>query len=269
MGIRMHIFTARDLIHLRQSRPSGHGITDREGGWVVLRRGQHFSGKKSVSPLRGKERARGAAGILAGSGYTGSSSPKQGPREVSPPMEMECDCDTCRACPFMWGEKGQEELHTEPPAPRGRRLFPAALSIYFQAATLGASGEKGVGASRDRSLVSPRVSSVRPSAERKEGAASPVSRWDSRCPLPFETKRGGSEVESQPQTRGGLGPTPVPLAGGFAGLSPHPLLQPAALRLCPAFRLRRGKRNVPAPPHPVPSGGPLQFHLVSSSFPCK
>lgn len=192
--------------------------------------------------------------------------------EVSPPMETGFGCDACRACPFIWGEKGQEKPHTDPSCPRGRRLFPAALSIYFQAATSGASGEKGVSASRDRSLVSPRVTSARPSAERREGAASPVSRWDSRtkrCPLPFETKRGRSEVVSQPQSRGGLGPTPLSLAGGFAGLFPHPLLQPAALRLCPAFRLRRGKRNVPAPPHPVPSGGPLQFHLVSSSFPCK
>lgn len=95
MGIRMHIFTARDLIHLRQSRPSGHGITDSEGGWVVLRRDQHLSGKKSVSPLGagcpghpgpvplagGKERARVTSPeALLGTGHRGSSSPKQGPR---------------------------------------------------------------------------------------------------------------------------------------------------------------------------------------------
>lgn len=69
MGISMHIFTARDLIHLRQSRPSGHGITAREGAGG---RSQHLVGKKnSVSrwvPAAGAPQTRRGARVTSREG---------------------------------------------------------------------------------------------------------------------------------------------------------------------------------------------------------
>lgn len=284
MGISMHIFTARDLIHLRQSRPSGHGITDREvgggfaaaGTWAekvrVPGRCRLPGTPRSCPPCRGKQRGKiTSPGKRVPSWGKGTAPLAQSKAlRVFPPREMGFNWQT-------WGEKEKETPRAEHFAPRCRRLFRLLFSFISRRVPRETRGRGRVSASRAETLVSARVASVNSALRRREGASSPVSWWDARterCPIAFESKGGRREAAPKPGTQGGFCPKPSSPGGGEKALrdASQPPLQPAGLRLCPALQLgfqHRGKRNLSPPPHPVPSGGPLQFHLVSSSFPCK
>lgn len=287
MGIRMHIFTARDLIHLRQSRPSGHGITDREGGWAVLRRGQHLSGKKSVSPLGAgcpghpgpvplagdKERARVTSRKPCGDWTHGLLQPKARPSGMIL-LRWKWGLTATLAVPVpLFGERRDKNspIRSRPiPAVRGfsRLRFPF-ISSRRPPAPRGKEGSAPLGTGPWCPRGSPRRG--RQQKGGKEGQRPPFpggipAPSAARC-LRKRNAAGARRYRSRRPREGSVQhPRPwlglcgvVPAASAPAGRAPP------VSRIPPPPR----KRNVPAPPHPVPSGGPLQFHLVSSSFPCK
>lgn len=100
-------------------------------------------------------------------------------------------------------------------------------------------------------------------ARQPKGGKSALSRWDAGLARsPSETKSATKALE-----RGGLSPAALIPLWGCSGGSGSGCVQ------CRGEEKKKLRKIIiiifPSRPHPVPSGGPLQFHLVSSSFPCK
>lgn len=120
-------------------------------------------------------------------------------------------------------------------------------------------------ASRPKSPLSSGIVSVstRPTAQRG-GKSVLLSRWDAGAARSLSETKSSAEAWE----RGGLSPAAlIPLWGGLRQVG-------LRLRSVPGggkkkIKEKKKKELFPSRPHPVPSGGPLQFHLVSSSFPCK
>lgn len=279
MGIRMHIFTARDLIHLRQSRPSGHGITDREGGWVVLRRGQHLSGKKSVSPLgagcpghrgpvplaRGKERARVTSRKpCGGPGTRAALAQSKALGQVSPPLEMGFDCDTCRVSLYLRREGTRRAPYGAIRSPRSV-AFPGCAFHLFPGGDLGRLGGKRGQRISGQVLGVPEGHLGEAVSRKEEGGNVP------RFPVGFPHRAlpGAFGNETRPE-RGGIAAadpgrarpnTPAP-GWGLCGVVPAPSAPagraPAVSRILPAPRKEKCPRSASSrplrQPPPVPLG---------------
>lgn len=120
-------------------------------------------------------------------------------------------------------------------------------------------------ASRPKSPLSSGIVSVstRPTAQRGGKIRFIIPMGCGRCSVPFRNEKLSRSVgarRAQPRSS-------HPAVGGLRQVG-------LRLRSVPGggkkkIKEKKKKELFPSRPHPVPSGGPLQFHLVSSSFPCK
>lgn len=268
----MHIFTARDLIHLRQSRPSGHGITDREGGWLVLRRGQHLSGKKSVSPLGVTARGTRDPIPVQGQGEGEGELPEslRGADTRAPPVRNKALGKFLLR--WRWGVTATLSLYLGRDgtrrAPYGATRSPGSAAFPGCAFHLFPGGDFGcLGGKRGRRIPG-RVPGVPEgllgeAVSRKEGGSSiPRFPVGFRLPAPFRN-------ETRPERGGIAAPEPgrarpsIPAPGwGICGVVPAPSApsgrSPAVSRIpappgkkkCPRSASSRPLRRPP----PVPLG---------------
>lgn len=256
MGIRVHIFTARALIHLRQSRPRGHGITDGAGAgwappWAALERNKVpvptrccLPGTPGTrSPCRDKDRT---LGLLQ---------PKAKPSgKFLLPWRWGLAATLAVPVPLSGERRDKRSPILSPPS----AASPGCAFHLFPGGHLG--GKRG-------QRIPGRVLGVpegRPggAASGKEGGKS-IPRFPAGFPHRAKRKAAGARWNRSPRPGEGSAITPGP-GWGFAGLSPQPLPQLAAPGCVPHSASAGEREMSPCPrsassrplrrPPPVPLG---------------